>query len=144
GVDWEVGKAKGGGAPDGAPFAYGGPGHLPVVGDWDGDRVTTVGVFDPATATWRLRNSNTPGAPDVAPFAYGDGPSRSRPVMGAYGPGALLQATGGAEPLDEPAAPALPQGADGAGQAAPAPVHAAPGPDHALGLPRPSHLACAH
>src|SRR5262249_24098329 len=44
------------GAPDVAPFAYGAPGWVPVVGDWDGDGVATIGVFDPATATWYLRN----------------------------------------------------------------------------------------
>jgi uncharacterized delta-60 repeat protein len=59
------------GAPDIAPFAYGGTGWIPVVGDWDGDGTTTIGVFDPATATWYLKNSNGPGAPDIAPFPYG-------------------------------------------------------------------------
>ncbi|MCI0459733.1 MAG: hypothetical protein L0Z62_22510 [Gemmataceae bacterium] len=32
---------------------------------------STVGVFDPATGTWYLRNANSPGAPDIEPFAYG-------------------------------------------------------------------------
>src|SRR5262249_25218127 len=71
---------------------------LPVVGDWDGDRLSTVGVFDPASAAWQLRDRNSPGAPDVAPFAYGDSPTRSRPVLGGYGPGAPLQPAGGARP----------------------------------------------
>ncbi len=31
----------------------------------------TVGVFDPTTAAWYLRNSNTPGAPSTGPFVYG-------------------------------------------------------------------------
>jgi hypothetical protein len=53
-----------------------------VVGDWDGNRSTTVGTFDPGTATWYLRNSNSPGAPDVSPFAYG-GPNW-RPVVGDW------------------------------------------------------------
>jgi hypothetical protein len=43
-----------------------------VVGDWDGNGSTTIGVFDPATATWYLKNSNSAGAPDIAPFAYGE------------------------------------------------------------------------
>jgi hypothetical protein len=43
-----------------------------VAGDWDGDGTTTVGVIDPATMTWYLRNENSAGAPDVAaPFRYG-------------------------------------------------------------------------
>jgi predicted outer membrane repeat protein len=32
---------------------------------------STAGMFDPATGTWYLRNSNRAGAPDFAPFAYG-------------------------------------------------------------------------
>jgi hypothetical protein len=31
----------------------------------------TVGVFDPATGTWYLRNSNSLGPPDAGQFAYG-------------------------------------------------------------------------
>jgi hypothetical protein len=31
----------------------------------------TVGSFNPANATWYLRNSNSSGSPDIAPFAYG-------------------------------------------------------------------------
>src|SRR5205823_2754784 len=32
---------------------------------------TTVGVVDPSTMTWYLRNSNSPGAPDFTAFRYG-------------------------------------------------------------------------
>jgi hypothetical protein len=31
----------------------------------------TVGTFDPATATWYLRNGNSPGVPDAGSFVYG-------------------------------------------------------------------------
>jgi streptogramin lyase len=31
----------------------------------------TVGIFDPATATWYLRNSNSSGPPNLGPFGYG-------------------------------------------------------------------------
>ncbi len=68
---WYVRNRNDPGAPDIEPFAYGGVGWLPVVGDWDGDGRQTIGVFDPATATWYLRNANDPGAPDFEPFAYG-------------------------------------------------------------------------
>jgi hypothetical protein len=37
-----------------------------VVGDWDGNGTTTIGVVDPATLTWYLKNSNGPGAWDVS------------------------------------------------------------------------------
>jgi hypothetical protein len=35
------------------------------VGDWDGNRTVTIGVFRPSTGEWLLRNSNDPGFPDV-------------------------------------------------------------------------------
>jgi hypothetical protein len=41
------------------------------VGDWTGTGHAGVGVFDPTTGTWYLRNSATPGAPDVGPFSFG-------------------------------------------------------------------------
>ena len=44
-------------------FAYGGGSYIPVNGDWDGDGSRTVGVYDPSTGNWYLRNSNTAGAP---------------------------------------------------------------------------------
>jgi hypothetical protein len=52
-------------------FVYGAPGWIPVVGDWNGSGTTTIGVVDPATMTWRLRDLNSPGAPDIAPFRFG-------------------------------------------------------------------------
>jgi hypothetical protein len=29
-----------------------------VVGDWNGDGTTSIGVLDPTTMTWYLRNEN--------------------------------------------------------------------------------------
>src|SRR5262249_46583287 len=81
------------GAPDISPFAYGQAGDVPVAGDWNADRVTTVGVFRPATATWYLRNRTTPGAPDIGPFAYG---GAQRPaVASADGRAGLPRGRGG-------------------------------------------------
>jgi hypothetical protein len=42
-----------------------------VVVDWTGSGKATVGVVDPATMTWYLRNRNSGGAADITPFAYG-------------------------------------------------------------------------
>jgi hypothetical protein len=50
----------------------------------------TIGVFDPATATWYLRSSNSAGAPDAGQFQYG--PVGSVPVTGNWsgaGPGGI-------------------------------------------------------
>src|SRR5262245_59791057 len=44
--------------------------------------VPAVGSFDPATATWYLRDSNSTGAPDTTPFAFG-GPGWA-PVAGDW------------------------------------------------------------
>jgi hypothetical protein len=41
-----------------------------------------VGAFDPATATWFLRNTPTPGAPDAGQFQYG--PPGSIAVVGDW------------------------------------------------------------
>jgi parallel beta-helix repeat protein len=68
---WYLRDSNSPGSPDFGPFSYGGPGWISVVGDWNGDGVTTIGVVDPATMTWYLRNSNTPGSPDIPPFQYG-------------------------------------------------------------------------
>jgi hypothetical protein len=53
---------------------YGIPGDYPVVGDWDGDGDTTIGVY--RNGSFYLRNSNTIGVADVVfPFgAPGDQP----------------------------------------------------------------------
>jgi hypothetical protein len=130
---WYLRNRNSPGAPDLAPFAYGARGDIPVPGEWDGDGQDTVGVFDPAAATWKLRNSNSPGAPDVAPFAYGDWPNRSRPVLGGYGPGATLQAAGGAGSVDAQPPPLTQQALGGAVQAALTRLHAAGVSDAVLG-----------
>jgi subtilisin family serine protease len=47
--------------------AYGpATGQLPVTGDWNGDGIDTIGVYDTATGIFSLRDSNTSGAPDYS------------------------------------------------------------------------------
>ncbi len=93
-----AGPVTHGGPTDPAPFAYGGAGWKSVPGDWNGDGVTTVGVFDPA-GVWHLRNANAPGAPDAGEFAYGAG--NFFPVVGDWDgatPVFRLRAAGGPGP----------------------------------------------
>ncbi|HYP26234.1 MAG TPA: hypothetical protein VE262_05915 [Blastocatellia bacterium] len=60
-------------------FTFGIPGDLPVVGDWDGDGVDTVGVF--RDGVFFLRNSNSAGFADlVVPF----GQEGDLPVVGDW------------------------------------------------------------
>src|SRR5437868_864296 len=54
--NWYLHDGAAGGAPTVAPFQYGGRDWIPVMGDWDGDGVKTVGAYYPATGTWYLRN----------------------------------------------------------------------------------------
>ena len=55
----------------------------PVVGDWDGDGRDTVGLFDPMTGMFYLRNSLTTGIADVA-FPYGAPQSGWQPLIGDW------------------------------------------------------------
>ena len=45
-------------------------GDIPIVGDWNANGTDTVGLYDPKTSTFYLRNSNTSGMADVT-FVYG-------------------------------------------------------------------------
>ena len=60
---------------------YGPGGAIPIVGDWDGDGITTIGVYVPSTQTFYLRNSNTPGFADLT-IQYG--PPGSIPIVGDW------------------------------------------------------------
>ena len=61
---------------------YGDAGPRAVVGDWNGDGVDTLGVWDDHSATFYLRNSNTPGRPDIR-RRYGSPGDRPSPATSA-------------------------------------------------------------
>src|SRR5262249_59463687 len=73
---WYLRNRNGPGSPD-LQFPFGGAGWIPVMGDWTGKGLSTVGVVDPtglnnaAYLVWYLRNSNSAGGPDFQPFAFG-------------------------------------------------------------------------
>ncbi len=50
---------------------FGTAGNLPVVGDWNGDGVDTIGVYISELGVFLLRDSNTPGSPQYA-FVMGN------------------------------------------------------------------------
>jgi RHS repeat-associated protein len=60
-------------------FAFGDSGDKAVVGDWDGNGTTTIGVF--RNGTWYLRNTNSAGAHDVT---FGFGTTGDLPVAGDW------------------------------------------------------------
>jgi hypothetical protein len=62
-------------------FSFGVGAAAPVVGDWDGDGVDTVGFYVPSTGFFFLRNSNTPGPADLI-FSFGVG--GATPIAGDW------------------------------------------------------------
>ena len=44
-------------------LTYGSPGDKPIVGDWDGDGIDTIGIY--RVDTFFLRNTNTNGFADI-------------------------------------------------------------------------------
>ena len=58
GPTWYLRQIEGAGDPD-LIVPYGSPGDIPVVGDWNGEGVETIGVV--RGTRWLLRNNNSPG-----------------------------------------------------------------------------------
>jgi hypothetical protein len=58
-------------------------GMVPIVGDWDGNGTDTVGLYNPTTSMFFLKNSNSTGFADLA-FAYGPGGSGWTPLAGDW------------------------------------------------------------
>jgi hypothetical protein len=56
---------------------------VPLVGDWNGDHIATIGLYDPATGMFYLRNSHTTGMADIA-FPYGAIGSGWTPLIGDW------------------------------------------------------------
>jgi glucose/arabinose dehydrogenase len=67
----ELGSGGGGLGVAEFSFEYGNPGDVPVMGDWDGDRVDTPGLRRPSDGFVYVRNSNSTGFADISYF-YGD------------------------------------------------------------------------
>lgn len=84
--EWLLSNSLTGGAAT-YDFIYGAiePGDVPVVGDWDGNGTTTVGIArrNGTHWEWLLRNSNTGGAADDD-FIYAGYTSTDRPVVGDW------------------------------------------------------------
>jgi putative Ig domain-containing protein/matrixin/Ig-like domain-containing protein len=70
------------GAPD-ISTAFGAPGDIPIVGDWDGNGTMTIGLYRPSSSTFFLRNTNAPGFPDVI-VSFGDGLGGDKPIVGDW------------------------------------------------------------
>ena len=77
-LTWYLRQVEGPGDPD-LVVEYGRAGDIPVVGDWDGNGVHTIGVV--RGNRWLLRNSNSPGGADYD-FTFGQ--SGDIPVVGDW------------------------------------------------------------
>ncbi|HTQ78501.1 MAG TPA: PQQ-dependent sugar dehydrogenase [Thermoanaerobaculia bacterium] len=60
-----------------------GPGALPLAGDWDGDGKTGVGLYDPATSTFYLKNNLTRPGFDLV-LAFGSPGAGWLPIAGDW------------------------------------------------------------
>jgi hypothetical protein len=56
---------------------------LPIAGDWDGNGTVTVGLYDPASSMFFLKNSNTTGFADTV-FMFGPANSGMVPIAGNW------------------------------------------------------------
>ncbi len=79
-------NSQGGGAD--VAFAYGPSGNLgwiPLVGDFNGNGADTVGLYDPATAAFHLKNSNVSGGGADVVFSFGPSGDRGwTPLVGDF------------------------------------------------------------
>lgn len=56
---------------------------LPVIGDWNGDGVETIGLYDPTAAVFYLRNANTTGYADLI-IGFGTPGNNWTPIAGDW------------------------------------------------------------
>ena len=46
-------------------FGAAGAGWIPIAGDWDGDGTDTIGLYNPTTSTFYLRNTTSLQGPTI-------------------------------------------------------------------------------
>ena len=65
-------------------YGAGGAAYVQVVGDWNGDGVQGVGLYELSTGSWFLRNTLTSGPAEIS-FAFGNfGNSNLIPISGNW------------------------------------------------------------
>ena len=71
-------------------FQYGPPnsGWLPIVGDWTDRGTDTIGLYNPTTSVFYLKNSNSAGFADLT-FQYGAPNSGMKPITGDWDQGGV-------------------------------------------------------
>jgi hypothetical protein len=61
---------------------YGNPGDVPLVGDWMGNGIDSIGLYRPSERKFFLRSINTPGQATEAAIQYGN--PGDTPVVGNW------------------------------------------------------------
>ena len=77
---WFLRSSLTSGAAD-SVLSYGLPTDMPLLCDWDGDGLATVGVYRPSTSAFYLRNSNTAGYAEITLLFGSPG---DRPLCGDW------------------------------------------------------------
>ena len=57
---------------------------VPVMGDWDGDGLDTIGMYRPDQKTWYLKDANNDGWGNVATVRFGSTDTSWAPVSGRW------------------------------------------------------------
>ena len=67
-------------------FIFGSPNPaiVPVAGDWNADNVNSVGIYDPATGTFFIKNTNSAGLADYSAIF---GAPLATPIVGDWNGG---------------------------------------------------------
>jgi len=78
---WNLRYSNTTGPPD-LSVQFGVSGKKEVVGDWNGDGISTLGTFDGSSGTWKLRNANGPGPAEIV-IQFGGG-AYSTPIVGDW------------------------------------------------------------
>jgi hypothetical protein len=88
------------------PYGAANAGWLPLAGDWSANGTDTVGLFNPTTSAFFLRNTNDSGYADLT-FAYGPANAGWTPIVSDWNgsSGSPLRAAGGATAADTTAPP---------------------------------------
>jgi hypothetical protein len=70
-LTWKLRSSNTSGPPDAGNFAYGLASAVPVVGDWNNDKIFSPGIYTYTSGLWQLRNENSNGPADAGVFTFG-------------------------------------------------------------------------
>jgi hypothetical protein len=87
---WLLNTANDSSAPD-ITATFGSASWRPVVGDWNGDGVDTIGLYNTSTGVFNLRNSNSTGAAEIGLVL---GNPNDTPLAGRWDPTMTISGVG--------------------------------------------------